>query len=261
MLDEAFLGGIAVYETLRTYNGHIWQLNKHLDRLSRSAEGLEINLPYSLAEIGEMIGETLQRCAFAEARVRVTVTAGSSQNYGGSVSPSLVIIVHELRELPLKEAGVLVTLFNAERVLPEVKSCNLLIAHLAGKAAKKTGAFEALLVNFRGEITEGAISNVFFVKAGILITPNENILSGTTRELIIELARSAGISVEERVVLNDELNAIHECFICNAIRGIVPVKEICDSERKKISFNVGDGVTGRIKQLFIDHINFFAKDF
>ena len=257
--DDCFLSGYGVYDTLRTYGGRIWQMGKHLERFLGAMKALGLSVDYSNRQIAEMISETIRLNGFAESKIRVTVSGGSSALYGDlDLKPNLIVMVEDLKPVDpeLVRNGVIAITYDIERTLPEIKTCNLLSSKLALHEAHKEDAYEALLVDCKGHITEGSITNVFFVKDGDLLTPKNDILLGTTRDLIIELAQSENIKVHEAAVSVADLKGIQECFICNVTRGIVPVKEI---KNLGLKFNIGEGVTERVQKLFADYIERFKK--
>jgi branched-chain amino acid aminotransferase len=115
---------------------------------------------------------------------------------------------------------------------PRIKSGNLLNNVLAYMQAKSEGAFEGILCNLAGYVTEATSSNVFMVKNGTLITPSldAGLLSGVTRGLVLELAAAQHISIEERNVLPDELLNSDECFITSTTKAVLPVNQISDTK-------------------------------
>lgn len=249
ILDEAFLGGISVYETLRTYNGNLWQLDKHLKRLMASASTLLIKSKFSVSEIEKFVFEALKKANFLNARVRITLTKGGSDIYGDNSDSLLIIFVSEIKKTVTDFANLV--LFEAERSFPEVKSGNFLVSYLAREFAKQNQVDDALLFknNF---VTETSVSNIFFVDQNKLITPSKNILFGITRAEIIELALSEKIEVVEQEVSLKDLSLFRECFTSNSICGVVPVKKIFSQQMENIAnFNHSEnGITSKLKTLF-----------
>jgi len=240
-LDRGFLYGDGLFETMRAYGGMIFRLERHLDRLCASAGVLRIRLPHARDELAGIVRALLARSGIAEARVRLAVSRGVGINGlrldGGT--PTLVIWVRELTPYPasLYDSGarLLVSRYrvNSASPLPAHKTANYLLYLLArdgdGGAA---GADEALLLNEREEIAEGATSNIFLVSGGVVATPPPGcgLLGGITREAVLELCAEAGVPCGERILSIDDLHAADEIFLTNSVMEIMPVSRL-DSRR------------------------------
>ena len=248
IFDRGFLYGDSVYEVTRTVRGRPLELEAHLDRLERSAEGIALPLP-PRAEIVRAIDEALAAGANAESYIRVIVTRGAGPinlDPAAADRPRLIVIV-KLMELPPPGAytdGVAVCIVGVQRNLrravdPGVKSGNYLNNVLALAEAKKSGAYEALMCDFQGRLAEGSTSNFFFVRQGALFTPpaDVGILEGITRHRIMELAKAAGIAVHEGELRPGDVPSFSEAFLTSSVRGIVPVVTIDGAP-------VGDGSPG-----------------
>jgi branched-chain amino acid aminotransferase len=252
VFDRGFLYGDSVFETLRTYGGRPFALDRHLARLARSAERVFIELPVSVEQLGREVQSAIVGAGNAESYVRVTVTRGVGETLG--LDPGLsrhatrVVIVTPLTSPPPQTylEGVAVISYRTERVTDHsvaagAKIGNYLTAVLATRAARAAGAYEALIVDGRGCVVEGATSNVFAVlEDGTLLTPPEEdgILLGITREALLELAVEQKLSVRYQSLPLEELAASAEVFVCSSIREVVPVVRI-DGRR------VGDGQPGQ----------------
>jgi len=245
VFDHGFLYGDSVFETMRTIDHSPFQFSKHLDRLFHSAEGLSLNIPFSRKNLTKEIFRTMsgyyKKYPQSELYVRVVVTRG----YGDigfdpklCPKPSLVIIIKKLKPLPQKfyEEGVGVALVpiirNHPKALdPNIKSGNYLNNVLAYIEAKKRGAFDAILLNEEGYLTEASNSNLFLVKGGALRTPSleSGVLRGLTRAFILEVAEKHHLPVQETLIKKEELYAADECFISSVLKRILPVTR-CDGE-------------------------------
>jgi branched-subunit amino acid aminotransferase/4-amino-4-deoxychorismate lyase len=250
--DAGFLYGEGVYETLRTENGKVAQVSAHLDRLKASAQVLSIPLP-PLETLALWLQEAVDRNGYwdqgQESRLRLTVSGGLHDFDENSVAPTILITVSPL--MPngaLKQNGIAVITFSIERFLPEIKTTNLLPALLARRAMRQAGAEEVLLVDHENNVTEGSITNLFQVKKGVLITPKEHILPGTTRDRILEKAHQLGIPFLEQSVSKVQLLESEELFVCNAPRGILPVVEVD-------GVSIGERCIGPITLQLMDHFN------
>jgi branched-chain amino acid aminotransferase len=251
-LDQGFLFGASVYETVRTYDGAAFLLARHLKRLRESAKALEIELVISDGELTRRVQETLDAAGNPESSIRIIVTAGvGAIDYrAGSSEPTIVIIVRPLPALPpsLYEEGARASFVSVMRAAagglnPRIKSSNLITNRMALRAAHEKGAYEALMLNPNGEVCEGSMSNVFVVKDDTIVTPpvSAGILEGITRELTLTIANENGFNLEERTFFPDALLDADEVFITASSRQIVPIVEIDDRK-------IANGRPGKITQ-------------
>ena len=234
--DRGFLFGDAVYETLRTYQGIPFLIDEHLSRLRRSADALYLRLPWSDAELKERLGRLLEANRIVAGRIRITVTRGAGDvrdRVDQMRSPNLVMTAVPL---PTEMGGASVAVEIASRVRnlpgaldPAIKSGNFLNNILARFEMKNPDAFEVLLPNQEGELTEGSLSNLFIVDAaGTLLTPGSDsgLLPGITRELVMTLARVEGIDVREASVRPEHLFAAREAFLTASTIEILPIRSV-----------------------------------
>jgi len=238
VLDNGFTFGDGVYETLRTYGGRPFHLDRHLERLRRSARRLAIALPAEGAPIAADLDRLLKAAANPESYIRIIVTRGVgdiSYAFERVQGPTVVIVVKPLAPLPARHhaEGVPVILSalrrNSPRALdPAIKSCNLLNNVLATQEAQARGAFEPILLNETGEVAESAGANVFLVKEGALVTPplDAGILAGVTRQIVIELARARSLAVREEPVAVKDLLGADEVFLTSTLKEVLPVATI-----------------------------------
>ena len=217
VFDSGFTSGYGIYETLQALDGEVHDLEEHIDRLFRSAKMVGLKLPWTKTQISnwtkKIVGKGLLR-------VRITV----------SFEPTLVIFA-----IPLEKSkkGFKATTHKIERILPEAKTTCLLPQYLARRQMKGD---EVLLINHKNEITEGSVTNVFFVRSGKLITPKSDILKGTMRTNVIKAARKLKIPVKERSVKKSELKNFQECFITNSLMIVMPILSI---DGRRISAKIG----------------------
>ncbi len=237
VFDRGFLYGDSVFEALRTYGGRPFALGRHLARLADSAARVFIDLPVSLEQIGREVESAIVGAGNAESYVRLTVTRGVGEAMG--LDPGLsrhalrVVIVTPLKSPPAEtyRAGVSVITHRTERVTDHsaaagAKVGNYLMAVLANREARLAGAAEALIVDGRGCVVEGATSNVFVVaKDGTLVTPPEadGILLGITRETVLAVAAELGIPIRLESLPLDVVKNAAEVFFSSSIRELVPV--------------------------------------
>jgi branched-chain amino acid aminotransferase len=237
VLDNGFTFGDAVYETLRTYGGRPFHLDRHLERLRRSAERLAIPMPAGEA-LARDLDALLARAANPESYIRIIVTRGQgdiSYHFDRVKGPTVVLVVKPYAPLPPASYtnGIAVILSSVRRnpprsLDPAIKSCNLLNNILAMQEAQAKGAFEAIMLNEIGEIAETAGANVFMVKDGCLMTPplDAGILPGVTRHVVLELAGGLELPVREEPVAVKDLLAANEVFITSTLKEVLPVATI-----------------------------------
>lgn len=227
VFDHGFLYGDGVYETLRTCNGKVWQIEEHLNRLERSASRIGLCVPVSSDQIAKWIEQLVYKNGFGESRIRITLTRGSNGfDFSTVQKPTLLIQAEELKRQPISvyKNGVKVVTVRLERTEPSMKSISLLPMIVARQ--RMGDAYEALLVDQKGYVREGTITNVFVVKNEVLWTPRTNILKGTTRNTLLKLARKAGITVKVQDFTTRKLANADELFLTNAPRGIIPVRRV-----------------------------------
>lgn len=253
VFDHGFLYGEGVYETLRTYGGALFLYERHMRRLRNSARLIELEIPFSNDELSAQISDTIAAAKLdgADAYVRVLVTRGVGEltyDLRATPKPSYVIIVKPLADPPreLYDVGVKVVLVDIVRnhpqsVNPMIKSNNLMNQALAAQQALKRGGFEAVMRNYRGELTECATSNLFIVKKATVLTPpiECGLLPGITREFLFEVGRDAGIDVREQVLHEDDLFRADEAFLTSTTREAVPIVAVDNRQ-------IGDGKPGPV---------------
>jgi len=242
VFDRGFLFGDSIYETLRTYGGKPFLMDRHLQRLQTSANMLFMELPLDLQEFSRQVKRTVEASSNAECYIRIIVTRGAGRiglDVNLSKHPSYVIIVIRL-EPPSPEyyeTGIKVSVVSVRRndittLNPKIKSSNLLNNVLAYVQAKKQGAFEGILCNMAGNVAEGTGSNIFIVQNGKLKTPppEAGLLEGVTRALTLDLASAENVPFEETQFTPQELFQSEECFITSTTKEILPVRQVDDKE-------------------------------
>ena len=264
VFDRGFLYGDSVYEVLRTSGARPVDLDRHLERLGRSAAAIALVLPEP-DEIRGAIAATLEAAGNPEAYVRIIVTRGGGAitlDIAAAERPSLLVITSPLA-LPaadLYRDGAHLAIVAVERtsrraVDPAVKSGNYLNNIMALAEARRAGAYEALMCGPDGRIAEGSTSNVFAVRAGRLATPAlaTGLLPGITRQRVIELAAGAGIATDEGDLYPDDVRGADEVFITSSIRGVMPVTTLDGAPVK-------DGAPGPITRQLMDLYQRFLSD-
>jgi D-alanine transaminase len=244
--DRGFQFGDGVYEVIRTYNGRPFELEAHLTRLDRSATALDLKQPYSHDDWTRHILEGIRRAAYPESKVYVQITRGVAPRdhaYSDDATPTVVMTVREFHPLDrsVQVAGVeAITTEDIRWGRCDIKSVNLLANVLARQQVKQAQVFEAILVN-EGLVTEGAVSNVMVVQGGIVVTAPQGsrILSGITRMVVLDLARSEGLPIQERFVSQADIYEADEVFLTGTTVEVLAVIRVDG----KI---IGDGRPGPI---------------
>jgi len=272
-LNRGFLYGDAIYEVWRTYHGVIFAWAEHWRRLEASAAALHFTLPFAP---GAMLAE-IQRTAAAwrqatgardELYLRLQITRG-----GGPIGLDIaladradyVLLVQANKEhLPAKlQEGLRLSLATslrrnpAESLDPAWKTGNYLNNILGLREARARGADEVVMLNRLGEVTEAAVSNLAFVRGGVVVTPplSAGILGGITRELLLgTVAARAGIPVREETILPADFAAMDECFLLSTTKDLTPVAAI---DEHRFSVNI-HSVTQRLKAAFADYAREYA---
>jgi len=257
VLDRGFLYGDSVYEVVRTYGARPFELDRHLARMERTAQRLDLALP-PREILARELQRTLDAADNAESYARIVVTRGTGE-FG--LSPflargqnRLVVIVRPLSAPPEQqyESGLQMAIAKIRRNPPQaldpaLKTGNYLNNILALREAHEAGADDAILLDLGGRVTEGTTSNVFFVQRGVLVTPPLalGMLEGVTRALFIEIAREEGLILREEPHGPEALAAADEVFMTSTLREAMPVTSLAflessgDQVRK-----VGDGRPG-----------------
>ena len=262
--DHGFLYGDGVYETMRAYGGVVFMLERHIDRLARSAALIRLKAPEAEL-LKDAIYRTLEANRLSDAYIRVTLARGKGPI---GLDPelcsehTLVVIAEQFREYPgsCYEKGVRFIIAKTRRNLagainPKIKSLNFLNNILAKIEAKDAGAYEAVMLNAEGFLTEGTVCNFFFVSNGILCTPSADagILDGITRELVIDIAERNGIKAGEGMFRPDDLLRASEVFLTNTTAEVMPVARVDDVE-----FKVGE-ITRTLHRLYRSEVAKYSR--
>lgn len=264
VLDRGFLYGDSIYEVARTYSGIPFLLQEHLDRLWHSAGKLELHLDFTQEQIIHQVSSALAELGVENAYIRIIITRGEGPITLDPTHPeknNLVIIVKEHLPNPewWYEKGVNVVIANIQRidrnaVDPNVKSGNYLNNVMAIMQAKKEGAFDAIMLNQHGFITEGSTHNIWIVKDGEIFTPplSAGILEGITRKSLLHLARKNEIHVFQKNITPEELINADEVFLTATTKEIIPITQLDNSP-------VGIGTPGpifkKLRKIYTNFVN------
>jgi branched-chain amino acid aminotransferase len=256
--DHGLLYGDGVFEGIRVYDGKVFKLREHINRLYDSAKAIRLEIPMNREQMMDAVKSTV---AANEKRtyIRLIVTRGAGTlglDPRKAGNPQIIIIVDDISLYPpeLYENGLEIATVSTIRnhpnaVNPRIKSLNYLNNILAQIEAVQAGCFEALMLNHKGEVAECTGDNIFVVKNGILKTPPPDacILEGITRGTVIEMARAAGTAVQETALTRHDVYSADECFLTGTAAEVVPVVQ-CDGRQ------IGNGkpgpITRRLREQF-----------
>ncbi|MYC77238.1 branched-chain-amino-acid transaminase [Candidatus Poribacteria bacterium] len=263
VFDHGLLYGDGVFEGIRSYNGRVFKLDEHLERLYDSAKSIMLQIPIPIETMKETVLETLRLNRLSEAYIRLVVTRGVGDlglDPDKCPKPSIIIIADKITLYPQKfyEEGLEIVTASVRRnyseaINPRIKSLNYLNNILAKIEGKQSGAEEVLMLNAEGYVVECSGDNIFWVKNDVLVTPpvHMGILEGVTRNSVIDLAREAGMQVEERVFTRHDLYIADECFLTGTAAEVIPVVKI--DQRA-----IGDGQPGKVTEKLIAAFRQFA---
>ena len=245
--DSGFLYGAGLFETMRSYNGVVFALKDHLDRLFFSARALSIHHTYDRKYLTDAIYKVLRANKLTDARLRLTLTNGPMAEPEQQRKPTLLITATKLQPYPAEyyEKGVLVVLCpfrqNAGEPTCGHKTTNYFSRMIALNRAHQKRAAEALWFTTNNRLAEGCISNVFLVKDSVLHTPpiETPVLAGIARKTVCQIALKNSIKLVEKDLFIDDVLAADEVFLTNVIMQIMPVVAV-------EKHTVGNGNVGMI---------------
>jgi len=248
--DHGFLYGDGVYEAIRAYDGIVFKLREHVDRLYESAKSIKIIIPHTRDELSQLVVELLKKNKLTNSYIRIVVSRG----YGKmGVDPRncakpTVVIMAEPREPLFGEGmkGISAIISSLRRTPswsldPRIKTLNYLNNIMAKMEATEAGVEEAIMLNEQGYVAETSTENIFIVKNGMLATPHpsQGVLRGITRDSVIQVARGLGYSLEERAITTHELYNADEVFVTGTAAELVPIVRITGR-------SIGEGKPGAV---------------
>lgn len=238
VLTHAMHYASCVFEGERSYDGTIFKLREHTERLHRSAQLLDFEIPFTVEQIDEACKAATERMGLRDAYVRPIAWRGAEQ-MGVSAPSSRIHLAIACWEWPSyfdpeqKMKGVRLGRAKYRRPSPETAPVNskaaglYMICTLSKHAAEREGYADALMLDWRGYVAEATGANIFFVLDGVIHTPTPDcFLDGITRRTVIGLARARGWEIVERHIEEAELPAFSECFITGTAAEVTPVREI-----------------------------------
>jgi D-alanine transaminase len=256
-LDRGIFFGDGVYEVLRSYNGKIFALEEHFERLERSLAAIEID-GVDTGEIRLRVQKAFEKAGIANAKIYFHITRGSGPRDhlpNADLKPNFFMTISELKEdKRLKTEGVSVSIYPDLRWKRcDIKSLNLLANVLAKRDADRKGCWEAIFVDENGLTTEGSSSAFFGITGDKLRTAplNANILPSITRKYVIKTAGNIGLKVVEEALTTVEARTAAELFLGVTTKDVVPIVRF-DGQA------IGDGRPGRWTNRLIDEFKKFT---
>jgi len=266
VFDHGFLYGDGVFEGIRAYNGVVFKLKEHIDRLYASARTIMLGIPLSKEEMIEAVLETLRKNNLKDAYIRLIVTRGVGDlglDPRKCSNPSVIIITVPLlslydEEKRRKGISVIVSWVRRDPVdatSHEIKSLNYLNSILAKIEANNAGADEALILDTHGYICEATGENIFIVKSERLYTPPRatGALPGITAGVVKRIALKLGYEVIERNLTVTELYDADEAFLTGTAAEIMPIREV----NKRV---IGKGEMGPITEKIFEEFMKIVRD-
>lgn len=228
----------SVFEGERAYEGEIFKLREHTERLFYSAETLGMKMPYTIEEIDQACIETLKKQGLRDAYIRPVAWRGSEM-MGVSAQANRINVAIAVWEWPSyfapeeKLKGIRLDISEWRRPDPKTIPCFAkaaglyMICTLSKHAAEAKGYADALMYDYRGQVAEATGANVFFLKDGVIHTPTPDcFLDGITRRTVIDLAKRRGYEIVERKIMPEEMSDFSECFLTGTAAEVTPVSEI-----------------------------------
>jgi branched-chain amino acid aminotransferase len=238
MLTHALHYGSAVFEGERVYDGEIFKLTEHSQRLLESAKGLDFEIPYSVAEIDQACRDVVRANKLVDGYVRPLAWRGSEQMGVSAQATKINLAIAawdwgSYFDPAARTKGLRLKIAQYRRPDPRTapaksKAAGLyMICTVEKHRAEREGYADALMLDWRGQIAESTGANIFFVKDGVLHTPLPDcFLDGITRRTVIGLAKQRGLKVVERAIMPEEMADFSECFITGTAAEVTPVSEI-----------------------------------
>lgn len=265
VFDHGLLYGDGIFEGIRAYNGRIFKLERHLDRLYASARAIDLRIPHAREEMAGIILEACRRNKITDGYIRPIITRGTGDlgidPRKCKAGPTIIVIAQPQIALyagDVYERGLKVVTSSYRRVPPQslspsIKSLNYLNNIMARIEANQYGADEALLLDHWGYVSEASADNFFIVRNSTVMTPpHQTNLPGVTRETVLELAPQVGLKAEERPFTLYDVWSADEAFITGTAAEVGPVIEV-DGR------TIGDGKPGKatrkLMKAFRDLVN------
>lgn len=259
VFDHGLLYGDGVFEGIRFYNGRVFRLDDHIDRLYRSSRAILLDIPMDRDAMSLAVLETICANSMTDGYVRLVVTRGEGSlglSPRSCPRPTVFIIAAGISLYPeeMYRDGLKLVTCATRRIAhgalsPMVKSLNYLNNIMAKIEAEEAGAGEGLMLNEQGFVAECTGDNVFIVRDGRIITPpiSAGTLAGVTRAVVFDLAREAGIEIREQDMTRYDIYTADECFLTGTAAELIPVVEL---DARKVHDGKPGPVTKHLTGLF-----------
>lgn len=256
--DHGLLYGDGVFEGIRIYSGKVFKHKEHIDRLYDSAKAIALTVPLSPEQMMKAVEDTVAANKKVDGYIRLIVTRGAG-NLGldpRKCEPVVIVIVDDISLYPaeLYENGLEVITSSYIRnhpnaTNPRVKSLNYLNNILAKIEAIRAGCLEAIMLNHKGEVAECTGDNLFVVKHGVLRTPppDAGILEGVTRNLVIDLAKKAGVPFQEATMTRHDVYVADEMFLTGTAAEVIAVTKV---DGRVVGSGKQGPITKQLRELF-----------
>jgi len=263
--DHGLLYGDGVFEGIRVYSNRVFKLEEHIARLYESARAIRLTIPLTQADMIRAVNETVavNQLPNGDGYIRLVITRGAGSlglDIRRTSNPQVIIIVDTISLYPeeMYEQGMAIITASTIRnhpaaVSPRIKSLNYLNNILAKIEGTDAGFQEALMLNHKGDVAECTGDNIFIVKNGVLKTPptDAGILEGVTRNVVMELARAAGIPVEEPTLQRHDLYVADECFLTGTAAEVIPVVKL---DGRPIGEGTPGPITRQLRRRFQEYV-------
>ncbi len=265
VFDHGYLYGDGVFEGIRAYNGRVFKLEEHVQRLYESAHSIMLTINYSKEDMIQAVVDTVNANKLRDAYIRLVVSRGAGdlgldprkckESQVVIIADKIVLYPEELYEKGLTVITVATRRNVADALEPKLKSLNYLNNIHAKIEANRAGVLEALMMSSQGYICEGTGDNVFIFRKGKLLTPPPylGILEGITREAVIELAKDEGIPLEEAPFTRHDVYVSDECFLTGTAAEVIPVIE-ADMR------TIGTGKPGPVTRRLMDRFRILTQN-
>lgn len=264
VLDHGVLYGDGVFEGIRGYNGRIFRLDEHLDRLYESARSISMDIPIEWAEMEKAVVDTVNANGLRDCYIRLVVTRGPGDlglDPRKCPRPTVFVIADRITLFPaeLYDKGLAVMSVSTRRTAPDalsprVKSLNYLNNIMAKILANIAGMPEVIMLNPQGYVVEGTGDNIFIIRKGKIMTPPLylGILEGITRNAVMEIARSMDIEVAEEAFALHDVYVADECFLTGTAAEVIPV---VSADGRRIGSGEPGPITKKLIRAFRDLAN------
>ena len=262
VFDHGLLYGDGVFEGIRAYNGRVFMLDEHVERLYRSAKAIAMTIPLTQAQMAKAVVKTCAANKIKDGYIRLVVTRGVGElglNPYLCKKPQVIVIAAAIQLYPkeLYETGMNIvtvgtTRNHTEAVNPRIKSLNYLNNIMAKIEAINAGVMECILLNPQGYVAEASGDNVFVIRGNTLLTPPSwcGALEGITRQVVMQLAAEHGMTVKEDVLTRYDLYTADELFLTGTAAEIISVVNM---DRRAIGTGKPGPITRKLAAAFSKH--------